>query len=304
MLKLLGRLDQTLDIQDDYHRNYRIKWLVETDDVEDGPNRAMNCPGLPQVGSVWNFGNDNDAFAYCWPNWTVSQFNASSNEPNTLWVVDQPFSTKFNMTAMSSPENPLAQPPDISGTFVKYQREMQYDFEGKPIRTMSFEIRRGKEVEFDANRPTVSISINYPTLGLSTFAFMIDSVNGSPMWGLGSRMVKLSNIRWSRNIHRFGYFYTRHYDFDIDYRTFDRILPQKGWNRLKGQKPGQTLGNKNNKKHWELRTDEKDHPMTEPWFYTDSGADWDGVNEAQIAKQTIKYYPNANFFVLGVPASF
>jgi len=299
-LKLLGRIDQSLEIQEDFHRNYKIKWLIETDDVRDGPTRVMNCPGVPSIGSLWQFGNDNDQFAYCWPQWSVSQFNSSSHEPNTLWVLEQPYSTRFNQTGMnaSQVENPFAMPADLSGTFVKYQQEQRFDFEGKVIRSMSFEPIRGKMVEFDANRPTVSISMNYPQLGLNVFAFMIDNVNESAMWGVGARCVKLSNIRWTRNVWRFGYFYTRAYDFDVDFKTFDRTIPEEGTKKL------MEGGNKNNPKHWKVRMDEEQNIVRMPFYYDKDGKDWDGIDSDTIAKKLIKYHPQTNFFVLGIPASF
>jgi hypothetical protein len=297
-VKLLGRIDQSLDQGEDWHRNYKIKWLIETDDTADGPYRAMNCPGLPAIGSEWRFGNDNDPFAFCWPNWTVSQFNSSNHEPNTLWVVEQSFSTKFSMGGMERVDNPFSEPAKISGTFVKFQEEKRYDYEGKPMHTMSFEPFRGKLAEFDDNRPTVSIEMNYSNLGLNVFPFLIDHVNQSPMWGLGSRMVKLSNVRWTRNIYRFGYFYTRSYDFEVNFKTFDRIVPEVGTKKLV------TLGVKTNPLHWVLRRDEEGNVLRNEFYYQTTGHDWDGVNPTAIAKRVLAYYPGANFFVLGIPASF
>lgn len=299
-LKLLGRIDQTLDIEESFHRNYKIKWLIETDDVRDGPTRVMNCPGVPTVGSPWIFGNDNDSLAYCWPQWTVSQFNSSSHEPNSLWVLEQPFSTRFDLIGMKKEdiENPFAAPPDLSGTFAKYQEEKRFDYLGKVIRTISHEIRRGEQVKFDANRPSVSIGMNYPSLGLNVFAFMIDNVNESPMWGLAARCVKLSNIRWTRNVYRFGYFYTRSYDFEVDYKTFDRELPQEGTKEIK---PGLDI---TNPKNWEVRKDKQGNIIPGVMPYKTNGQDWDFVDETLLAKQTVRYYPQTNFFVLGIPASF
>jgi hypothetical protein len=301
MLKLLGRIDQGGRNRDDWHREFKIKWLIETDDILDGPQRAMNCPGLPAVGSPWRFGNDDDPWAICWPNWTVSQFNSSNHEPNTLWVVEQPYSTKFSMSGIQPVENPLAAPPDISGTFVKLQEEQRYDIFGQPILSLSFEPIRGKMAEFDANRPTVSIGMNYPTLGLNTFAFMIDNVNDSPMWGLFARMVKLSNVRWTRNVWRFGYFYTLNFDFDINYKTFDRIIPETGFLQLK---PG---GDKTIRKHWVTRKTEEGDTHPKEFYYTSTGADWNPNTDpggTTIAKRMVKYYPQTNLFVLGIPASF
>lgn len=300
MTKLLGPIDISLDIQEDYHRNFKVKWLVEHDNASDGPIRAMQCPGLPNIGALYSFNREADLSAYCWPNWTVSQYQSSNGEPNTLWVVEQPYSTRFNLPAISSSsvDNPFAQPAGLSGSFVKYQREMTLDKDDKPMYTMSFEPFRGKASEFDDNRPTVSVEMNYPTLGLNVFAFMIDHVNDASMWGLSKRMVKLSNIRWTRNVYKFGYFYTRSYDFDVDFKTFDRIVPQMGTKKLI------TGGTKTDPTHWEVRRDSNKQVTREPFYYTSTGVDWDGVTESDIVQKTLKYYKESNFFTLGIPSSF
>lgn len=298
--KLLGPIDMALDVAETFHRNYKIRWLVETDNVLDGPTNAYVCPGLPAIGSSWIFGNDNDPDAICWPNWTVTQFNASGSEPTNLWIVEQPFSTRFDMRNLSKDDaqSPFSAPPQVSGSFVKFQREMRFDYQGKPIQSMSWEPLRGKTVEFDDNRPTVTIEMNYAQLGLNVFTFMIDHVNDSPMWGLDRRMVKLSNVKWTRYVYRYGYYYSRSYDFDVDFKTFDRLVPEEGMKKLKEN------GNRFRYSNWEVRRDEDGQILTKPFFYDKDGKDWDLVDETKIAKKLIQYYPETNFMQLGIPGSF
>ena len=79
---LLGRLNWGVDRDADGHRTYSIKWLVKTDDVNDGPSSILTCPGIPLVGSSWAEGNDSDPFAIALPTMRVS--TVTSHEPNDL----------------------------------------------------------------------------------------------------------------------------------------------------------------------------------------------------------------------------
>lgn len=297
--KLLGRIDWSADVTEDWDRNYKIKWLVETDDPLDGPGRAMNCPGLPSPGSLWIFGNENDQYAYCMPNWTVNRFQTIS-EPSFHWVIEQPFTTKPTISQkQTTVSNPLAAPPQLGGSFLKYQEEQRYDRNTKPILSMTGEYIRGKSVEFDSNKPTVTIEINYPTLGLDVFSFLIDHVNDSAMWGLSKRMVKLSQVKWTRNMYMFGYYYTRSYDFDVDFKTFDRKIPEVGTKKLIAG------GDKDNPGHWIVRRDPLGAILTDLRYYRSNGQEWRGfATDGDPASRMVEYYPETNLFQLGIPSSF
>src|SRR5690606_22693106 len=96
---------------------------------------------------------------------------------------------------------------------------------GNPIKSSSHEQFRGSNVEFDANRPTVWVDQNVSSLGLATFASMIDCVNDRPLWGLPKRRIKLSNVTWERKMYgTCRFYYTRKLEFDIRYDGFDRRL--------------------------------------------------------------------------------
>ena len=43
--------------------------------VTDGPQVVMNAPGLPIVGSFWNFDSDTDQWAFCHPDMLYSCTN-------------------------------------------------------------------------------------------------------------------------------------------------------------------------------------------------------------------------------------
>jgi len=103
------------------------------------------------------------------------------------------------------------------------------------IKSSSHEQIRGRQVEFDNNKPSVTIRQNVAALGLSTFSQMVDTVNSVPMWGLGTRRIKLSNAPWERKYYgRCHVYYTRTFEFDIDYKTFDRDAVDEGTKVLHG----------------------------------------------------------------------
>ena len=203
---LKGRIDWNLKVDKDGHRDYMVKWLCVTDDTADGPERVFFTPGLPAIGATWAYGNDTDAWAFRWP--TASVTPVETKEPGNHWIVEHTFSTKpLSRCQDDSIENPLDEPDRLSGTFVKYTEEATVDRNGDAITSSSHEMIRGPMVEFDSNRPTVSIEKNILALPLSTFTPMIDSVNDATLWGLGARKVKLSNAKWKRVLYGTCTFY-------------------------------------------------------------------------------------------------
>lgn len=220
------------------HRNYWIKHLVKSD-FTDGPANVLRTPGLPLPGSVWFFGADLDLYAYCKPDAKLQIHQEREGDINRWWTVEQLFSTKPKPNERCSDqdfEDPLTEPDRVSGSFVKYTEEATYDYFGAPVQNSAFEPLRGPQVEFDANRPTVTIEQNVYPLGLEVFSPLIDNVNSVAMWGLPPRCVKLSNVSWERKFYGLCYYYyTRRLEFDINYYTFDRHLLDEGTKVIKGE---------------------------------------------------------------------
>lgn len=231
----LGPRDWEMTRDEDGHRDYDLEWLVETSHVDDGPFMVLQAGGLPLVGSIWSFGNETDPYAFCHPTWRIRRYKGD-NEPGNFWTVNTPFSTRpIKRCQDQQIENPMAEPPRTGGSFTKFTKERAIDRNGKLITSSSWELFRGAAVEFDDNRPNVSIGLNLVTLPLQNIAQLIDTLNDSNMWGLEPRMVKLSNCTWRRLL--FGtcaYFYTVGYEFDIDFDTFDRELVDEGTKVLRG----------------------------------------------------------------------
>lgn len=222
---------------DEGHRTFSISHLVKTNSVNDGPFVVMNCPGLPTGSAVWNFGNDNDVWASLYPGMEVEPHKQEPGHPHKLWLVTQKFGTRpIKRCQDSSVEDPLLEPQKVSGSFLKYTKEIRQDRFGRYIKSSSHELIRGPGVEFDANRPQVQISQNVPSLELDMLASMIDTVNDAPLWGLGARCVKLGEISWEKKYYGgCSVYFTRNLGYDIDFNGWDRVLIDEGTKALHGE---------------------------------------------------------------------
>lgn len=218
------------------HRTYKVKYLVECDKL-DGPGVAIRCPGLPYPGSRWIIDNEVDLWATCRWDADVTPL-VTDGDPNTFFEIDFTFSTKpFDRKSCKDTEitDPLLEPQKISGSFVKYTEEATTDRLGQFIKNSAHEQLRGPQVEFDSNRPQVRIEQNVAILNLALFSSMVDCVNAYPMWGLGPRRIKLSNVTWEKKYHGTCQpYYTRTFEFEIRYDGFDRDLLDEGTKVLHG----------------------------------------------------------------------
>ncbi len=250
------------------HRTYFLTVRVEGD-RNDGPNRIMNTPGLPAAGSVWAYGSDFDPYAWRRPEIKCEKEKGYiEGDPTDHWDVTFTFSTKplpqdkggGSRCSDHHIEDPLMEPPTVSGSFVKYTEEGVLDRHNVPILSSSFEQLRGPQNEWDANRPQIKVTVNVPVLNLATVAGMVDHVNSSSLWGLPPRTIKLSDATWKKQYYGLCYtYYTWDWTFDINYGTWDRELQDYGTKALRG--------------HWDL-TDGSS--TAGDWILDRVGVDSDG----------------------------
>ena len=306
-----------LDRDEEGHRTFNVSFLAHTTDTADGPYKILTgITGLPIPGeSYWAYGNDVDTEAICSPATKLSLWNHVEGDPHHWWRFDYKFSTKRNTKRCQDTNvtDPLMEPDRVSGSFNKYTKEVMTDKDGKYIRSSSHEIIRGAQVEFDHNRPTVRIEQNRLLLGLDEFSQMIDGVNDVPMWGLPERTIKLSNVSWERKLYGVcSYYYTRTFEFDIDYATFDKAAMDEGTKVLNGRwgsdgswelTPINSYGllpDPNNPAHFMRMKDRNGENMK---------VILDGFGQPLLdpdaaVYRAIKYYPSVNLFSLDLPASF
>lgn len=229
----------------DGYTDYKVVFRVNVD-KDDGPGVAMNCPGLPIPGSAWDFEGDSDEWAYCTWEMTASPVQ----KPDDI-IKQFDVEVMFTTRPMSKYcrevrfEDPLLEPPRISGSFIKYTEEASYDRFGQPIVNSANERMRGPQTEFDKSRNAISVEQNVLDLELDLLSQMNDTVNEAPMWGLPARCIKLTVGPWEKKyIGACCAYYTRKFDFEtnvvVDPETgevssgFDRDLLDEGTKCLRG----------------------------------------------------------------------
>jgi len=235
-----GRRTHSVSRGDDGNRTYTVVWLIVTDSPLDGPTVVLSCPALPLPGSVWNFDNDYDPWAYCLPTAKITIHDEKEGDPNVWWKVEQTFSTKpvspqsqrCNDTTI---QDPLMEPQKVSGGFKASKREATEDRFNEAVTTSSREQIRGPHNEWDVNAPNLKIEQNVADLQLSLLVALIDTVNTYPIWGCAPRTVKLSNISWEKKYYgQCFFYYTRTFEFEINPDTWDRDILDEGSKALRG----------------------------------------------------------------------
>lgn len=249
---VIGRISWGASRTKEGGREYSLKTRVLSG-YDDGPHDVMHASGLPTIGSYWSFGGDSDPWAFCTPEVTVTPM--VEGEPNRLWVVEQKFATptaaggsQSKRCQDTSIEDPLLEPPKISGSFAVYQREAKTDRFGSPIQSSSLEDITG--VMKDDSRPSVVIEWNSAVLDLPWLTNAIHTLNDRPMWGMEKRKIKLSSVSWSRLVYGVcSFYYTKRLEFDVRFGGFDfteegeRIM-DVGYKCLRGRwiPPGSPTG--------------------------------------------------------------
>jgi hypothetical protein len=276
----------------------------------------MYASGLPVTGSMWNFGNDSDLWAFCLPTMEVKIHqelpgdSVGKNLKEQYWEVTNNFSTKRSSTRCQDEdiEDPLLEPQRVSGSFIRSTIEATHDRNGNPILSVSKRMLRGKVLEFDDSRPTVIIGQNVASLGLSTFAAMVNRVNAYALWGLPARCIKLGNVGWERKIYgQCYYYYSREFEFEINSNTFDREVLDESSYCLRGKpsSDGKTWEaeaglNKNNPSDFGEYIDKYGNPATTALLATGmpcmSEADFNNAHTVDV-----EYYYEADFLTLGIP---
>jgi hypothetical protein len=231
----------TMERDAEGHREYKVVHQIRRSLKNDGPYSVLNTPGLPLPGAYFYFGNDIDPWAWCRPTASIARH---VDEQGTFWRVTQTFSTKpigeedkdKEKCQDQQIEDPLMEPPKISGSFVIYQEEATFDKDGFAILSSSGEPIRGAQVEFDRHKAKVVIQQNVADLQLPLLTAMANTVNDAPLWGMAARCIKFTPTSWERHYHgQCSVYYSRTLEFDVDSETFDRTVLDEGTKVLNGR---------------------------------------------------------------------
>ncbi len=217
-------------------RNYSVKHLVKCS-VFDGPANVMQTPGLPLYGTIWLFSDDIDVWAWAGLERDVDIHEEKEGDPSEYYVVTTPFTSKPDNKYCKDQQidDPLLQPPKISGAFVEYNREAARDRFGRAIKYSSHEPVRGQQNEWEEGNPTVKIEMNVSILALGLLCQLNNAVNSSELWGVQARCIKCKVRGWEKKFYGVCYaYYTVTLEFEINWDGWDRNVLDEGNKVLKG----------------------------------------------------------------------
>ena len=216
------------------HRTYTTDFTVETEDY-DGPGVAMFAAGLPSPGDPYGgYGcNDYDPWAFCTPELQCKVHpDYKDGDFANHWIVTTTHTTKpMKRCNSTNIEDPLMEPPKLSGGFNKVTRERLVDRFGQPLLYTTFERIKGPTVERRDGLPTLTVSVNVLTLPLAGYLAAVECVNDAPFWGFAKRWVRLTDITWTRALYGTCFFYfTVNYTFEFKPGGYDPpILNMSNW---------------------------------------------------------------------------
>lgn len=299
------------------HRTYKVVYRVAVTSQFNNVISALSAPGLPLPGSYLSIGTDVDLWAFCQYEVTVTPVQ-DETELHQFYDLEFTFSTRNPLRCASVQiENPLLEPPKITGTYTKYTVEAVVDIDGLPVRNSSHEQLRGPQVEFDVSRLSIRISQNVAALNGPLLDSYKDCVNDRDLWGFSARCIKLSGISFEKKYYGTCFpYYARTLEFDTNVLTFDREVLDEGtkvlrgtWNRTTGQWDLINIGgsppNPDNPSHFQrfydwngnyCRTllDGRGRPIVAALGTAPGGPDF--------ATILVRKYEERNLLLLGIPA--
>ncbi len=318
---VLGPITSGATWDEEGHREYKAAWLVKVDPGE-GPRAAKYAPGMPLTGSIWNFYDDVDPYAWCRPQASVTPWQHEEGKDGhvQMWRVERTFSSKPGKRCQDTEiEDPLLEPQKVSGSFLKGRKEAIVDRYGTPLLSSSLERLRGEDVTFNESNDTVKIEQNVASLQLPLIESMKDTVNASPLWGLPARSVLLTGFSYDR-LYRGSceIYYKRVFEFEIDQTTRDEDGNLIGWDRRVLDEGTRCLAGRWQDGAWV--TDKVDGRAPDPTnplhfqAYQDRAGNatkvvLDGAGKplADISSPvyiTVEKYGESNFLLLGIPTVF
>ena len=294
---LKGYYDWSLQRDDEGYRTYTLKSLVQSA-YGDDPLTVLGASGLPAIGSYW----PSDPWAFCLPRCDVQYLGErKGGERFRWWLVTNTFTNKpQNRCQDASIDDPLDEPPKISGSFARYQKPTDKDRNGKAILSSSHEKITGLEKE--ANRPQVVIEFNDSSLDLPTFTEMVNGVNDSTLWGVDAYGIMLTDATWSRQLYgTCNYYFTKRFTFDVKFEGWaETDIADMGFKVYDGK--DSYGGAKTNPKNFILYKDPKGDKHPKSIMLKDGEINEDPIGDPQFL-DPVEHYFEYNFLTLGIPSS-
>ncbi len=217
------------------YRTYKIIYRVQVDRGVQGPASALDCPGLPEPGSIWQEPDLIDPYAYFTQEVDVTQVSGTA----TGDMFDLTF-TATTEPVEECPEtikdDPLLVPDRIHVESVDAKEEMVYDSNDDPVINSAWEQYRGSQVERDTNKIRVIVEQNAANLELDLIDSLMHHTNDASLWGFNEGCVKLSKFEEDpKYTVACSKYYLRRFTFDIDRNGWLRNLLDEGTKVLHGR---------------------------------------------------------------------
>lgn len=302
----LGTIDSDIAIGGD--RVYRVKYQVQTTDVDDQSLTAVQAAGIPSIGSHYAVGNDSDAGAF------VSRYSpslVSERDSRKVWEVVVTFSSASTQRdeteqPVTSYDYPWLAPARISGSGFKQEVQSRFHYPDPNTTTKEPCTSSAGEVYDDVYRDEstfgLRIDIDYAinAWALNDTLEYLDTLNSNEFWGAPAGYYRLGPPQYQLLFTGQGIpYWSVSYDFEGRYG---------GWNHEQHIDEGT---------YYIEQTTGKRRRFDDDWKLTFSGKgklDGSGTGDrlpAVIAQTTTEYWPDGglnkyllkDFADLGIPTS-
>lgn len=214
--------DLSLQIDDEGHRDYDVRWKVYSNRSCESPDNVMLAANLPIPGTpLSSVVIDGWPYAYFLAKGSCRFLNRDASR--YVWDVSTPFTTKGCRRCMTSPVgNPLLEPWKVSGGGNKYTKEAKADKDGKAIVNSAKQRFRGNALQIDESHATFKIEGNVAWINLTVLNQVRNAVNDRVFWSKAARTIKCTDFTWEQRWYSAcqWYFHVA-FAFEIDEDTWD-----------------------------------------------------------------------------------
>lgn len=213
------------------NRTYVVTAQVKTSARGDGSIIVIAGLGL-DLTSFYAVGNESDPGAFFTSAYATPK---SKNKSLTTWTVKINYSSKAkDKVNVTQVDDPLDEPPQISGSFVEYLKIVEEDKDGVVIANTAGDPFDPPILDEDG-RPTIVIVKNFAELDLPRLADYYGAVNSDPFFGLSVRTVRFSSLSWSQKYRGSGIpYYPVSMGFEIKKDKWDIKILNRGYAVLDG----------------------------------------------------------------------
>lgn len=179
-------------VGDDFHIDYESVYEVITNAKTDGPITARQSVGIPAYREPYRWFGDVNNWAFC--NGLETSLR-EVDKTKKVWRIKVTHSTRATSRDNTPRENPLDEPPELSGSFVEGSRIVYKDKDGAFIRNSAGQQFVGG-LEQPEGYDTLSYKVNTATIDLALRASLANKVNSAALWGLPARCVWFKQWQW------------------------------------------------------------------------------------------------------------